>query len=149
MTFHLKIVSPERLVYEADVEQATLPTLAGQITVLAHHIPLISQLTAGEIIAKSNGREASIMVDGGFAEVQGQQVIILADAAERGEELNEAEVTEAVKRAEEALASSGAADKNYAALKASLDREMSRLRIARRYKQQGVRTGLDKQSGNQ
>src|SRR3989339_292034 len=92
-----KIVTPERTVYEAEIDQVTLPTQDGEITVLAHHIPLISVLQAGELVAKKDGEEIAMAVSGGMVEVRKNELTILADTAERAEEID-------VKRAEEARA---------------------------------------------
>jgi len=139
---NLKVVTPERVLHEGEIDQATLPTAMGQITVLPHHIPLVSNLVPGEIVIKHGQEEIFIVCDGGFVEVTPGGLVVLADAGQRADEVDEQIVEEAIKRAEQALAQAGTADPNYAVLRGKLDREMSRLRVARRYKQRGAtRTG--------
>ena len=90
----LKIVTPEKLVLEEMVDQVTLPTTEGEITILPDHIPLIAGLKAGDVVAVSNGEHIPMAVVGGFVEIknneQGQtEVAVLADFAETIAELTE------------------------------------------------------------
>lgn len=66
-----KIVTPERTVFEKEVEQATLPTTEGQITILPNHRSYISSLEAGELMVKENGQEIWLSISGGFIEFHG------------------------------------------------------------------------------
>jgi F-type H+-transporting ATPase subunit epsilon len=68
--FKLKIITPERLVLEDMVDQVSIPTKEGEITILDQHIPLISSLTKGEILAKSFNEDIPFLVVGGFVEVK-------------------------------------------------------------------------------
>ncbi|MCX6752360.1 MAG: ATP synthase F1 subunit epsilon [Candidatus Nomurabacteria bacterium] len=102
----LKIVTPERLVLEEMVDQVTLPTSEGEITILPEHIPLISGLASGDVVAVVNGEHVPMAVVGGFVEVrQGEnkttEVAILADFAETIGELTEEKIIQAKARAEE------------------------------------------------
>ena len=96
----LKIVTPERTVYESEIDQLTLPTQEGEITVLPNHIPLISVLAPGELIAKADGEEITMAVSGGMVEVRRNEITILADTAERAEEIDLKRAEEARERAE-------------------------------------------------
>src|SRR5665648_417690 len=96
-----KIVTPEKTVYEDSVDQVTLPTQEGEITVLPNHIPLISVLRAGELVAKKGGEEIAMAVSGGMVEVRKNEITILADTAERAEEIDLARAEEAKQKAEE------------------------------------------------
>ena len=82
-TFHFKIASPERVVFEEEVFSVSLPTEIGEITILPHHIPLISNVVAGEIVARNNSQIFSLAVSGGFLEITPNEVTLLADTAER------------------------------------------------------------------
>ncbi len=145
-TIKLKIVTPERVLLEEEVTQVSVSTAMGQITVLPNHIPLVSQLTAGEIAVKRNGAEEDLMaVSGGLIEVLPDQVVILADTAERAEEIDEARAEEARQRAEEAMKEKVADAEQFAFFTAQMEKELARLRVARRYKKRGVRTGPDNQ----
>ena len=88
-----------------DVEVLVAPGIDGELAILPHHAPLLTVLKPGEIRVVKDGEDAYIAVSGGFMEVIGNTVTILADACERSEEINEDRATEAVERAQERLAS--------------------------------------------
>lgn len=135
MTIKFKIVTPERVVYENEVDEATIPTTEGQITVLPHHIPLMSLLNAGELILKKDGQEIPMAVSSGFIQVNNNEIIILADTAEHAEEIDEARASEARIRAHNLLKEAkNTEDVNYTALVAKMEREVARLNISRRRK---------------
>ena len=136
-TLNFKIVTPEKTVYENNgVLQISLPTMTGEITVLPNHIPLVTVLKAGELKLKDNAGDQVIAVAGGFVEVKGEnQIVVLADNADRAEEIDVARAEEARQRAEEEMAKiKNVQDVDFAKLQAIIDREMNRLRVARKYK---------------
>ncbi len=96
-----EIVTPERVVLQANITQVTIPTKDGEITVLANHIPLVSILKPGvmELLLEDGEREV-LSVSGGFIEVLRDKVVVLADTAERAHELDFEKVEEARARAE-------------------------------------------------
>lgn len=98
---HLKIVTPERIVLEEDVDQVTLPTTEGEITILPEHIPLIATLKSGDIVAKVNEEYVPFAVAGGFIEIRNDEVAVLADFAEHVGELTDDAVVQAQARANE------------------------------------------------
>ncbi len=131
---HLQLVTPQRVVLNEELDSVSCPTTQGQITVLPGHIALVATLIPGELIARNGQGEHNIHVDGGFVEVKpGNQIIILADAAEHVAELDEAQIKEAAQKAEELLKQSNASDEEYALAAASLEKNLSRLRIIRRH----------------
>ncbi len=137
--FKLKIVTPERVVLTDEVDQLSVSTTSGQITILPHHLPLISQLAPGEIIVKHQNKEVSLMaVFGGFIEVLPDEVIILADRAEYAADIDEQRAEEARQRAEAALKEEHVDSEQFAMLSATLEKELNRLRVARKYKQKGM-----------
>jgi len=140
-SFKFKIVTPERLVQELDVVQATMPTALGDITVLPHHIPLVASVVPGEIVIKdAEGAEHSFAVSGGFVQVYPGKLVILADTADMAHEISEEQALLAHKRAQELLGQkAGIRDHEYAALQVLMDKEFARLKVARKYKQRGVR----------
>ena len=99
----LKIITPERLILEEMVDQVSLPTTLGEITVLPDHIPLITGLTSGDVVALVNGEHVPMAVVGGFLEVKpfdsakGKQteVTVLADFAEHLSELSDEAIEKA------------------------------------------------------
>ncbi|MBT4648779.1 ATP synthase F1 subunit epsilon [bacterium] len=140
--FTLKIVTPEKVVLTDKVSQVSVTSSTGQITILSNHVPLVSQLAAGEIVVKQQGKEENLMaVFGGFVEVVPGQVIILADRVENVAEIDEDRAEEAKKRAEDALQDKKVDSTEFVALTANLEKEMNRLRIVRKYKHKGIRTG--------
>jgi F-type H+-transporting ATPase subunit epsilon len=131
---NFKIVTPERVVYEADIDQVTLPTASGEITVLPNHIPLVSLLAAGELVIKIGEKIIPLAVAGGFVEVGKNKVVILADSADKVEEIDAARVEEARKRAEEILKTKKIDSEEYATFAGHLERELARLKVARKHR---------------
>ncbi len=139
----LKIVTQERVVFSNTIKQVSVETTSGQITILANHIPLVSELSTGEIIITNiNNEEEYIAVSGGFIEVLPKQVVILADSAERAEEIDEEKAEKARKKAEELLKTKMEDTEQFTLLKSSLQKELARLKVARKYKKRGVRTSV-------
>ena len=95
-----QIVTPERIVLEEDIRQISVPTKDGEITVLPDHLPLVASLMAGVVeIKNKDGQNEVMAISGGFIEVQKDKVVILADTAERGQEIDLARAEEARQRA--------------------------------------------------
>lgn len=145
----LSIITPERTVWDGRVDQVTLQTTEGEITVLPHHIPLVSVLTAGELRMKKGGEETPMAIAGGFVEVlpagsqvsgvNGQasatRVAVLADDALRVEEMDIAAIEAAQERARKALEEKRHVDdSSFADAAAALQKELARLRVARKYR---------------
>ena len=96
-----KIVTPEKIVYENMVDQATLPVLDGQVTILPGHCSYIAALKSGEISLKADGKDILMATSVGFIEFQHDTLMVLADTAEHAEEIDIARAQEARQRAEE------------------------------------------------
>jgi len=129
-----KIVTPERTVYESEIDQVTLPAQEGEITVLPNHIPLISVLTPGELVAKKDGEEIAMAVSGGMIEVRKNEITILADTAERAEEIDLARAKEAKQKAEKLKDEKIRMDETeYAAVAALMERNLARIRVAKKH----------------
>jgi len=101
----LKIITPEKLILEEEVEQVTFPTTEGELTVLPEHVPLIASLASGDVVAVANGEHIPVAIVGGFVEVKQENkettVAILADFAEPVSALSDALIEKAKARAEE------------------------------------------------
>ncbi len=101
----LKIVTPEKLILEEMVDQVSLPTTEGEITVLPEHIPLIVGLASGDVVALVNGEHVPMAIVGGFVEVKTvdgvTEVAVLADFAENVADLTDEKIAEAIKKSEE------------------------------------------------
>ena len=131
----LEIVTAERVVYTEDVDIVIAPGMEGQLGILPHHAPLMTILQSGEILARRGNDEDIMAISGGFLEVRPDHVIILADSAERAEEIDEARAEAAKERAEERLKERGVApDLDAARVEASLRRAMARLSVLEKVK---------------
>ena len=138
----VEIVTGERVVLsETDVDMVVAPGSDGALGILPQHAPLISTLSAGELRVKKGGREQSIVVFGGFIEVTPHKVIILADSAERIDEIDVSRAEEARRRAEEAIRNRGEAVEIEEAL-AALRRANLRLNVGRRHRRPGSGPGV-------
>jgi F-type H+-transporting ATPase subunit epsilon len=103
MPLILEIVTPEARVYSDTVDTVVIPTVEGEVGILPGHIPLVTQVGAGELRATKGGVTQLLVVGGGFAQVTGEKVSVLADSAINEEKIDEHAVEDAMKRAEEAL----------------------------------------------
>ncbi|MBF8266908.1 MAG: atpC [Dehalococcoidia bacterium] len=127
----VEIITAERVVYSEDVDVVVAPGIEGELGILPHHAPLMTTLQSGEIRVRKGGEEISMAVSGGFLEVMANKVTILADSAERAEEIDEARAQEAMRRAEERLRTH-ASDVDLERAVAALRRSQARLKVARR-----------------
>ena len=128
----VEIITGERVVYtEDDVDMVVAPGAEGSLGILPRHAPLITTLSAGELRVKKGGREESLVVFGGFMEVTPDRVIVLADTAERAEEIDLARAEAARRRAEESMARRQSA-MELAEAEAALPRAAIRLRVGQR-----------------
>ena len=130
-TFELEIVTPEKLVVKDVAEEAQIPGKSGYLGILPGHAPLITELGVGEITYKTSGAEKHIAVAWGFAEVLPTKVTILAETAERPEEIDVPRAQKAKARAEQELAAGGA-DLNYDAIQSAIERAESRIDVAKK-----------------
>jgi F-type H+-transporting ATPase subunit epsilon len=128
MTIKLDIVTVERTVFSDDVDIVVAPGVDGVMGILPNHAPLMTTLNPGELVARKSGQEYSLAISGGFLEVRPDRVIVLADAAERADEIDINRAEAAKKRAQEEL-SHPASQLGYAAAEASLRRAMARLSV--------------------
>jgi F-type H+-transporting ATPase subunit epsilon len=130
----LDIVTAERVVYSADVDIVIAPGVEGQLGILPHHAPLMTILQAGELVVRRGGQEDSLAISGGFLEVRPDRVIVLADSAERAEEIDVARAEAARKRAEERLRDRKVAGLDETRAEAALQRAVTRLNVADKMK---------------
>ena len=129
----LDIVTAERVVFSEDVDVVVAPGVEGQLGILPHHTPLMTMLQPGELRVRKGGEEFFLAISGGFLEVRPDRVIVLADAAERVEEIDAARAEEAKRRAEERLRER-ASDADVARAEAALRRAIARLEVVERRK---------------
>lgn len=130
-TLRLEIVTPERKVYEEDVEMVSVKGVAGELGILPRHIPMVTPLRIAPVRVKRNGREEKIAVHGGFMEVRKDKVVILAEAAERDVDIDVMRALKAKERAEARLAAKRE-DIDFKRAQLALQRAMARLEAAGR-----------------
>ena len=122
----VELVTAEGKILSQEADFVLAPGADGELGVLPNHIPLLTPLKTGEVTVRNDGNDEHIFVAGGFLEVLPDKVVILADVAERAEEIDEAHAEAARKRAEELLAQE---PENVEAAQ-MLEREVLRLRVA-------------------
>ena len=127
-TLRLEIVTPERKVYEEDVNMVVVKGIAGELGILPNHIPLVTPLKVAPVKAKKPGGEEFIAVHGGFMEVRKDKVVILAEAAELPEDIDVERARKAKERAEARLNSKDNVDFRRAEI--ALQKALTRLDVS-------------------
>ena len=141
----LKVITPERLVLEEMVDQVSLPTTLGEITILPDHIPLIANLASGDIVAFTDGEHVPMAVSGGFVEIKKNgdtetTVAVLADFAEHVSEISDEAIEKAKARAVELQkAMENKEDVDFEHFAAELERSLTRVRVADKWRSRKYR----------
>jgi F-type H+-transporting ATPase subunit epsilon len=132
MPLKLRIITPERIVFdEENIDSVTLPGVLGEMTILPQHAPIMTELRPGPVLFRRAGEEVDLALSGGFMEVRDDTVIVLADTAERSDEIDLARAEEARQKAQEELQErQGSID--IARAMAALERAQVRLRVVDR-----------------
>lgn len=128
----LKIITPEKVLYQEMVDSVSFQTMDGEITVLPNHLPIISAIKPGELRIKKEKEVEYFSVTRGVAEVDGKSIIILTDAAEKAEEIDMQRAEQARERAKELMSQKAVDEEGYADAVAHLERAISRAKIAKR-----------------
>ncbi len=127
-----ELATPIRLVVTAEVDEVVAPGVEGYFGVWPGHAPFLTSLGSGQVAYRTGRGERYLAVHGGFAEVQGDRVMILADSAENPEEIDVARAQRARERAEQRLAGKTQEEIDYARALAALNRALVRLQVASR-----------------
>ncbi|MBI3521632.1 MAG: F0F1 ATP synthase subunit epsilon [Chloroflexi bacterium] len=127
----LEIITPERVVHQDDVDMVIAPGSEGYLGILPHHAPLLTALGHGELRVKKGGTETSLAVFGGFMDIGPDHVVVLTDAAEHAEEIDEQRAEAARARAKAAL-EAGPVGVDEQRARAELSRAITRLRVSER-----------------
>ena len=135
-TLKLQIVTPDGQAYSEDVNMVTLPGVEGQLGVYPQHVPLMTQMTPGEIIVRKDGHDYYLAVGEGLIEVMADHVAVLTDLAIESDKIDEVKVEEARQRAEARLKEK-LSDEEVASVNASLVRSAVQLRVKRRQRTGG------------
>jgi F-type H+-transporting ATPase subunit epsilon len=130
-TLKLEIVTPESKTYSEDVEMVTLPGAQGEMGIFPQHVPMMTQIVAGEIIARKGGRDYFLAVGDGFVQITAERVAVMTDMAIRAENIDEAKAEEARRRAEARL-SEKIEGEEAAVVSASLAHSLAQLKVKRR-----------------
>jgi len=130
-TLKLEIVTPEAKTYSEDVEMVTLPGVEGEMGIYPMHVPLMTQIVAGELAVRKDGREYFLAIGEGFVEITADKVAIMTDMAVRAEQIDEAKAEEARRRAESRLQEK-LTDEETAMVSAALMHSLAQLKVKRR-----------------
>ena len=130
-TLKLEIVTPDAKIYSDDVDMVTLPGVEGEMGIYPQHVPLMTQLSAGEIVVRKGGQDFFLAVGEGFVEITGEGVSVLTDMAIRAENIDEAKAEEARRRAEARL-DEKLDDEEAALVNAALAHSLAQLKVKRR-----------------
>jgi F-type H+-transporting ATPase subunit epsilon len=131
MTLKLEIVTPESKIYSEDVDMVTLPGVEGEMGIYPMHIPLMTQIAHGEIVARKGGVDHYLATGEGFVQITGDRVAILTDMAIKADDIDEAKAEEARKKAEARLAEK-LTDEETATVQAALLHSLTQLNVKRR-----------------
>ncbi len=131
-----KIVTPNGVTYDDSIDKATIPTQAGEVTIHENHLQMVSILKAGEIIVYKGDHEVGLAISGGMLEVkQTGEVYVIADTAERAEDIDITRAEEARARAEELMKQKDdMADVDFARLQSKIEKELSRISVGNKYR---------------
>jgi F-type H+-transporting ATPase subunit epsilon len=132
-TLKLEIVTPEAKAFVADVEMVTFTGIDGEMGIYPDHMPVMTQLVAGEIIARKNGQDIFLAVGDGFVQITGRRVAVLTDMAIQADDIDEAKAEEARRKAELRLAQK-LSDEESATVRASLLHASTQLKVKRQHK---------------
>lgn len=130
-TLKLEIVTPEAKIYSEDVDMVTLPGVEGEMGVYPMHIALMTQVKAGELIARKGGQDHFLAIGEGFVEITGERVAVMTDMAMKSDDIDEAKAEEARKKAEARL-SEKLSDEETASVTAALAHSLAQLHVKRR-----------------
>ena len=131
---HANIITPDETVFEGEVESLTLPTADGEITVLGGHVPLVTVLVPGTVIARKGKEEWYFACSRGVIEIDSKGVKVLADTADRAEALEESAIEAATTRAQQLQSERRTDAEGFADATGILERELARLQTVKRLK---------------
>ncbi|HKZ70002.1 MAG TPA: F0F1 ATP synthase subunit epsilon [Anaerolineales bacterium] len=144
MTIHCEIITQERIVYADDVDMVVAPGADGVLGILPHHAPLLTTLQYGELLVRKSGKEEVFAIGGGVLEVTPSKVTVLADAAERADEIDLARADAARQRAQELLAEGlPPGSDRFAEIENALRRSNIRLKVGQKRRRSGLPGAMD------
>jgi F-type H+-transporting ATPase subunit epsilon len=133
MKLQLEIITPTKVVLSEEVDEITLPTSNGEISILPNHIDLLTKVTPGEMVIKRGSKTDYFAIMGGFLEISNNKVSILADYAAHAEDIEIAKVEEAKERAQKAVKEKKT-EEDFRVAQLELGKSLLQLKVARRHK---------------
>lgn len=136
-SLEIKIVTPDKVVYDSfGVSEITIPTMAGEVTILPEHIPLIAPLKTGEVSFLKDGIRFGLAISGGILEVRGEnKVVLLAERGEMAHEIDVGRAEDAYKRAEEVMKmEQNVLDVDFARFEGMIEKELNRINIGKKWR---------------
>ena len=133
MKLVLEIITPLKVVLSEEVDEITIPTIEGEITILPNHVNLLTKIAAGEMVIRKSGRADLFAVTGGFLEVLNNHVNVLADYAIHVDDIEVAKVEEAKERAQKAMKEK-TTEEDFRVANAELAKSLLQLKVARKRK---------------
>lgn len=133
MIFHLSLITPEKVIFDDEVIEATIPTVTGELTILSNHVDLFTQISSGEIVLKTNDGEQVLVIEGGFLDISPKSTTILADYAIHGKDITLLKAEDAKKQAEIKM-KENKSQKDFAIAEGELRRSLLELKVAKKYK---------------
>lgn len=130
----LQIITPEKVLYDDEIDELIVPTVNGEIAVLPHHADLLTQVAPGEMTIKHSGKEQHMAVTGGFLEIGNDTISLLAEFAVRSEEIDAKQALEAQERAERKLKETGESmsEREIADVRSEMLRAITSLKVAQK-----------------
>ena len=127
----LELVTPEKIVLSEEVDEVTVPTTTGEITVLPKHVGLVTQVSPGELIVRKSGKVEHFVITGGILEVSKEKTVILGERAIRADDIEIAKAEEAKRKAEQRM-KERVSEEDFATIEADLRRSLLELKVARK-----------------
>ncbi|OGH02460.1 MAG: ATP synthase F1 subunit epsilon [Candidatus Levybacteria bacterium RIFCSPHIGHO2_01_FULL_37_17] len=131
MKLNLKVVTPVKMILSDEIDELTLPTTSGEISVLPNHIDLLTKVSPGEMVIKKGGKIENFAITGGFLEISNNNATLLADYVIRATDIEVAKAKEAKERAEKKL-SEKQGNKDFVVAQAELRKALLELKVANR-----------------
>lgn len=129
----LKVITPEKVIFDDEAEELIIPTINGEIAILPQHVDLLTQLAPGEMIIKVKGKNHHVALTGGFLQIEDGNLSVLADYAIRSEEIDAKKASEAQKRAEEILKNTEkVGERDFAIAQMDIRRAVLELKVAKK-----------------
>ncbi|MBI5152596.1 ATP synthase F1 subunit epsilon [Candidatus Peregrinibacteria bacterium] len=134
MAFKFQIITPEKIIHTGAADSVSVPTFEGEITILSHHMPLVSAVRVGVLRVKHGKEEVFIAIDGGILKMDKGGLVILAESAQRADELIEEQIQKALDEAKKAKEAKRMDTSEFVQALAMIERETAKLKALRRYK---------------